>query len=85
MVKVFAEPAQLTVPLAKVGVTVMVAVAGAVPILIALKFEMSPVPLAASPIDVVLFIHEKVVTPPVLFVVKATDVPEPLHTTWLAG
>ena len=58
MVKVFAGPAQLTVPFVNVGVTVIVAVTGTVPLLIALKFEISPVPLAASPIDVVLFIQE---------------------------
>ena len=49
-VNVFATPAQLTLPLVKVGVTVMVATKGAVPVLVALKEGIEPVPLAPKPI-----------------------------------
>jgi hypothetical protein len=43
------------------GVTVIVATSGVVPALVAVKDGISPVPLAASPIKGVLFIHVKVV------------------------
>ena len=56
----------------------MVAITGVVPVLIVAKEAMFPVPLAASPIDVVLFVQ--------LYVVPVTDplnvtvaVLEPLH------
>ena len=39
------------------GVTVIVAVTGELPVLIAMKAGMFPVPLAASPIEVLLFVH----------------------------
>jgi hypothetical protein len=48
MVNVFEGPGQFTDPLAKVGVTVIVEVMGAVPPLVALN-EMLPEPLANSP------------------------------------
>ena len=40
-----------------VGVTVIVATTGAVPLLIAVKDGIFPVPLAASPIDASLFVQ----------------------------
>jgi hypothetical protein len=51
MVKVLGVPSQLTPPLVKVGVTVMVAVIGAVVVLLAVKAAILPVPDAASPIE----------------------------------
>ena len=42
-----------------VGVTLMVAVIGAVVVLIALKLGMLPVPLAAKPMLTLEFVHEK--------------------------
>ena len=50
IVNVFAAPVQPTLPLVKVGVTVMVATMGAVPVLVALKEGIVPVPLAPKPI-----------------------------------
>ena len=60
------------------GVTVMVAITGAVVKLVAVKDPISPVPLAASPIEVLLFVQVKVVllTAP-LNIMKA--VTAPLH------
>jgi hypothetical protein len=79
MVKVMGAPGQ---PLA-LGVTVMVAVTGALVVLVALKLAMLPFPLAARPMDGVLFVQ--------LYVVPATGplkltavVGLPLHNTWLA-
>ena len=56
IVKVVDVPAQLVV-LAKVGVTVIVAVKGAVPLFIAVNEGKLPVPDAANPIEVVLFVQ----------------------------
>ena len=75
---------QLTAPLVKVGVTVIVAVIGAVPVFTAIN-EIFPVLAAASPIAGLEFVQEYVVLPPVLFVVKVTEAFSPLHTTTLAG
>ena len=50
IVNVFAGPGQLTLPKVKVGVTVMVATTGAVPVLVAVKEGIVPVPLAPKPI-----------------------------------
>ena len=60
MVKDWAVPVQLTEPFVKVGVTVIVATTGAVPVLVAVKDGMVGVfvPLAANPMEVVLFVHE---------------------------
>lgn len=44
-----------------VGVTVMVAISGAVPEFVAAKVGVFPVPVEAKPIDGVLFVHAKVV------------------------
>jgi len=57
IVKVFVEPVQEVLPFAKVGVTVIVAVIGAVVELVAVKVPILPEPLAAKPILVVLFTH----------------------------
>ena len=53
IVKFLKEPVQ---PLAD-GVTVIVAVMGALALLVATKDAMLPVPLAARPMDAVLFVH----------------------------
>ena len=53
MVNVLATPVH---PFAE-GVTVMVAVTGVFPVLTAAKAAIFPVPLAASPMEVVLFVH----------------------------
>lgn len=56
------------------------------PVLTAVKEEIFPVPAAARPIPVVLFVHVYVVIPTVLFVVKMTgETGEPSQTTWSAG
>jgi hypothetical protein len=70
MVKMEAVPVQLTPPLVYVGVTVMVSTTGAVPVLMAVKDAMSPVPLAAKPIEVFLFIQLYTIVPPVLGLAK---------------
>ena len=58
MVKVCATPAQLLPPLAKVGVTVMVAITGAVPVLVVVKAGIvGPEPLAARLMLVVLLVQ----------------------------
>ena len=57
IVKVVDEPVH---PFAT-GVTVIVAVTALVPEFVAIKDGMSPLPLAASPIEVVLFVQLKVV------------------------
>jgi hypothetical protein len=72
MVNVSGVPAVDTPPFVYVGVTVIVATTGAVPVFTALKLVMLPEPLAARPILVVLFVHAYVVVPPVLLVVKFT-------------
>ncbi len=53
MVNVLGVPAQVRCT----GVTVMVAVTGALPVLIAVKDAMLPVPLAGSPMDGLLFVQ----------------------------
>jgi hypothetical protein len=61
IVKVVGEPLQPTEPFVKRGVTVIVAVTGEIPVLTAVKLAMSPVPLAARPIEGVLFVQRYVV------------------------
>ena len=64
------------------GVTVTVATTGAVPVLIAVKAPISPVPLAPRPIDASLFAQLYVTVVPVFGVVNVTGVVNaPLHTT----
>jgi len=84
MVKIFAAPKQV-MPLALYsGVTVIVATMGAFPVLKAVKAAILPIPLAARPMEGVLFIHLK--TTPLGVPVKLTAVVRlPLQTTWLAG
>ena len=75
MVKVSGVPGH---PLA-VGVTVMVAVTGAVPVLVAVKAPMLPLPDAPKPMEASLFVHAYVV--PVTLPVKFTAVVvAPLHS-----
>jgi hypothetical protein len=52
-VNVLPEPIQLLAD----GVTVIVAITGVVPLFAAVKDEIFPVPLAARPIEVVLFVQ----------------------------
>lgn len=68
-------------PLA-VGVTVMVAVTGVVPVLVAVKEPMFPLPLAPKPMDVLLLVQAKVLpgTGPAKF---TAAVGAPLHNVWL--
>jgi hypothetical protein len=49
MVKVFVGPSQVTPPLVKCGVTMIVATTGAVPLFIAVNDGILPVPVAANP------------------------------------
>lgn len=74
MLNVLSTPRQLLA----VGVTVMVAVTGEVPVLLAVKGTMESLPLAASPIEGSLFVH--------VYVVPVTGLPKfivllvsPLH------
>lgn len=78
MVKLRALPTQPDAD----GVTVMVAVNGALVALLATKLAMFPVPDAASPIAVLLLLQLYTVpaTAPVKFTAAVFD---PLHNTWL--
>ena len=78
-----AGPVQLTPPFSNVGVTVIVATTGLVPVLIAVKTGISPVPDAANPIEVKSFVQLNVVLPLTLVVENSTkDVSKPLETIW---
>ena len=82
IVKLVVGPVQGTPPLVKVGVTVIVAVTGDVPVLMAVNAAILPVPLAPSPIEGVLLTQLYVVVPPVLPVANVTAVVlAPLQTT----
>src|SRR5919112_1724492 len=62
----------------------MVAVTGAVPVLTAAKEAILPEPLAARPMEGVLFVQLYVMAPPVVGLVKFTAVVKALlQTTWL--
>jgi hypothetical protein len=79
IVKLIDWPGQ---PLA-VGVTVIVAVIGELVALVATKLGILPVPLAANPIEVLLFVQLNVV--PATAPVKVTAVVlAPAHSVWLA-
>jgi hypothetical protein len=67
-----------------VGVTVIVAVTGAVPVFTAVKPGVFPEPEAARPIAVLLFVQAKVVVPTLLVNAEAATEP-PLHTVMFAG
>lgn len=60
----------MTPLLVNVGVTVIVAVNGIIPGLIAVNEGISPVPLAARPMEGWVLTQLKIVVPPVLFVVN---------------
>ena len=61
-------------------------ITGAVPLFMARNEGISPVPLAARPMLVVLFVQVYVVVPSVLMVVNSIwEVNELSHNTWLAG
>ena len=65
MVNVFDGPLQDTPPPVNTGVTVIVAVTAEEPAFTAENAAMSPVPLAASPMEVVLLVHVyEVAVPP---------------------
>ena len=57
MVKLLLVPVQVTPPDVNTGVTVIVATTGALVALVAVKLAMLPVPLAARPIVVLLFVQ----------------------------
>jgi hypothetical protein len=70
--------------LVNVGVTLMVATTGEVPLLTAVNEAILPVPEAASPTPVVLLVQLQVVVPPVFIITKFTaDAADPLQSTWL--
>ena len=82
IVKLVVGPVQGTPPLVKVGVTVIVAVTGDVPVLMPVNAAILPVPLAPSPIEGVLLTQLYVVVPPVLPVANVTAVVlAPVQTT----
>ncbi len=81
IVNVIGVPVQSVPPFRKLGVTVIVAVTGALVALVAVNDAMSPVPLAARPIDGVLLVH--VYTVPVTAPLKVTAVvAAPLQRVW---
>jgi len=83
---VCAVPEQFAPPFEKVGVTVILAVIGAVPALVAVKEAMFPVPFAARLIDVLSLVQEYVVVPPDRSVENVTAlVGLLLQTTWSEG
>ena len=57
IVNVMGVPVQVVPPLVYEGVTVIVAITGAPVIFVAVNAAISPVPLAASPIDVAVFVQ----------------------------
>jgi hypothetical protein len=57
MVKVFDDPEQILPPLLNPGVTLIVDVTGVVPEFTAVKELMSPVPVAGSPIEVLVLVQ----------------------------
>jgi len=84
IVTTIGAPAQNTPLFVYVGVTVIVAVTGAPPLLIAVNDGTLPVPLAARPMLVLLFVQLNTV--PDTGPLRATTVvAAPLHTVWLVG
>ena len=79
--KGIAGPVQLTPPFSNVGVTVIVAITGLVPVLMAVKAGIFPIPEAAKPIEVKSLVQLYVVVP-FTFVVENSikDVSNPLET-----
>lgn len=87
IVNVCDVPVQVMPALVNTGVTVISAVTGERPVLVAMKLGILPVPLAASPIDGALLVHWKLSAPvgPVVGLVKLIGaVGLPLHNTWPA-
>ena len=82
IVKTFTGPLHVTAPNVYLGVMVIVAVTGVVPALVAVKAAMLPVPLAASPIEAVLFVQSYDVAVPVKLMAAVLV---PLQTVWFAG
>ena len=79
MVNVVGAPVQVAPPFVYDGVTVIVAVTGAFVALVALNDAMFPLPLAARPMEGVLFVQLNTV--PVTAPPKVTAVVgAPLHT-----
>lgn len=84
IVKLLAVPVQVTPPLVKLGVTVMVATTGNGVAFLAIKAGILPVPLTPNPICGVLFVQ--LYTVPAAAPVNTTAaVVAPSHTVWLAG
>jgi hypothetical protein len=75
-------PGQLTPPAVNVGVTIIVATTGKFELFIAVKEPILPVPLAASPIEVLLFVHVYEVPVPEKLI---DPVPELWQTSLSAG
>ena len=88
IVNVIAVPTQLTPAFVYVGVTIMVAVIGAVVALVATKDPILPTPLAANPIEGVLLTQLKTTLLPPLPLLGLTNaiaaVDDPLQSIWLA-
>ena len=62
----------------------MVAITGATPAFTAVKAAMFPTPLAAKPIDAVLFVQLYTIVPPVVGLAKVTSATvDAVHTTLL--
>ena len=80
---VLGVPTQVVPALVYDGVTVIVAVSGAVPALVAVNAAIFPEPLAAKPIEGELLVQLYTIVPPVAGLPNITAVVEaPLHTTW---
>ena len=89
IVKVIGKPTQVTPPLVKLAVTVIVAVTGTIPGFWATKVEILPEPLGANPMDGRLLVQLKTIVPPVdpaeVGLLKMTgNVLAWLHSDWLA-
>lgn len=83
MVNVIAVPVQLIPAFVNVGVTVMVAVTGVLPVLMAINDGMVLVPPAPKPMDGLLFVQLYTV-PATGPVIVTAVVAAPAHTVWLA-
>jgi hypothetical protein len=75
IVNVFVGPLQLMEPPVNTGVTVIVAVTAVDPVFVAVNAVILPEPLAASPIDGVLFVQEYEVALVPENVTKEVEVP----------
>lgn len=84
MVNVFVGPVQSVPPLLNTGYIVIVATCGVMPVLMAVKLAILPVPLAARPMLILLLVQLYTV-PGTVPVNTTVAVAAPLHTTWLAG